>query len=75
MLQTLRDIRWASVLTIAVAGVFAALSLFAVLRGRVWAWVPLAFSAAILVREIRYVQRARRRHAGFDAPDRREQRG
>jgi hypothetical protein len=71
VLQTLRDIRWASVLTVVVAGAFTLVTLAAALRGRVWAWVPFALSAAILVREVRYLQRARRRPAGFDEPDRR----
>ncbi|WP_402468573.1 hypothetical protein [Isoptericola aurantiacus] len=72
MLSTVRDIRWASILTVLLAGAFAIVSLAAALRGRAWAWVPFALSAAILVREVRYLQRARRRSVGFDAPDRRD---
>lgn len=71
MLQTLRDVRWASILTVLVAAAFTVVALAAALRGRAWAWVPFALSAAILVREVRYLQRARRPPAGFDEPDRR----
>jgi hypothetical protein len=69
-----RSVRWASVATVVGAGLVALVALAAVLRGRVWAWVPFVLAAAIAVREVRHLQRARRRHAGFDEPDRRQQR-
>ena len=37
-----------------------------VLRGRMWAWIPFAVAAGVAVREIRFLQRARRPDAGFD---------
>jgi len=72
VLSIVRRVPWASVLTIAAAAVFTLVTLFAALRGRVWAWIPFALAAAILVREIRHVQRSRRRHVGFEEPDRRD---
>ncbi|MEG3614716.1 MULTISPECIES: hypothetical protein [Isoptericola] len=72
MLSIVRNVRWASVLTVVVAGAFTLVALFAALRGRPWAWVIFGLSAAVLIREVRYLQRDRRRHAGFDAPDRRD---
>ncbi|NNU26156.1 hypothetical protein HLI28_01170 [Isoptericola sp. JC619] len=70
----MRKIPWASILTIVLAGAFSAVALFAALRGRVWAWLPFTLCAAVLVRELRYLQRSRRGHVGFDAPDRRAER-
>lgn len=73
MLSTVRSIRWSSIAMVAGAGAVAVLCLLVALRGRPWAWVPFVFAAAIVVREVRFLQRDRRRHAGFDEPDRREQ--
>jgi 4-hydroxybenzoate polyprenyltransferase len=70
----IRSVRWASVATVVGAGLVALVALAAVLRGRGWAWVPFVLAAAIAVREVRQLQRARRRHAGFDEPDRRQRR-
>nr|WP_216645474.1 hypothetical protein [Isoptericola halotolerans] len=60
---------------VAGAGAIAGLCLLVALRGRPWAWLPFVFAAAIVVREVRLLQRDRRRHVGFDEPDRREQSG
>ncbi|MEN5074059.1 hypothetical protein ABE437_09600 [Isoptericola cucumis] len=62
----MRKVQWSSVATVAGAVVVAVLMLVLVLRGRVWAWIPFALAAGIAVREIRFLQRARRPDAGFD---------
>jgi 4-hydroxybenzoate polyprenyltransferase len=72
VLSTVRSIRWSSILMVAGAAVVAALCLLVALRGRPWAWVPFVFAAAIVVREVRFLQRDRRRPVGFDEPDRRD---
>ncbi|WP_407320387.1 hypothetical protein UQW22_08020 [Isoptericola halotolerans] len=73
MLSTVRSISWSSLAMVAGAAVVAVLCLLVALRGRPWAWLPFVFAAAIVVREVRFLQRSRRRHVGFDEPDRREQ--
>lgn len=75
MLSTVRSIPWSSLATVAGATAVAVVCLLVALRGRPWAWLPFTLAAAVAVREVRVLQRARRRHVGFDAPDRREQRG
>ncbi|CAM3418753.1 hypothetical protein [Isoptericola cucumis] len=62
----MRKVQWSSVATVVGAVVVAVLMLVLVLRGRVWAWIPFALAAGIAVREIRFLQRARRPDAGFD---------
>ncbi|MFI2102845.1 hypothetical protein ACH436_06100 [Isoptericola sp. NPDC019693] len=67
----MRKVRWASVWTVVGACVVALAMLWVVLRGRVWAWIPFFLAAGVAVREIRYLQRARRpADAGFDEPRR-----
>ncbi|WP_418275772.1 hypothetical protein ACNHYB_13040 [Isoptericola jiangsuensis] len=66
-----RSVRWASVATVVGAGLLALVALVAALRGRPWAWLPFVLCAGVAVREVRYLQRALRRPAGFDEPDRR----
>ncbi|WP_277211016.1 hypothetical protein [Isoptericola croceus] len=75
MLSKVRSVSWSSVATVVGAAVVALLCLAVVLRGRPWAWFPFGIAVAIAVRELRVLQRARRRHVGFDEPDRREERG
>ncbi|MFJ1511337.1 hypothetical protein [Cellulosimicrobium funkei] len=53
-------VRWASVATVLGGIVVAVVCLVLVLRGRVWAWVPLVVAAAVALREVRYLQRAAR---------------
>ncbi len=43
-----------------VAGVVAAVFGWVALRGRVWAWVPCAVALAVVVREVRWLQRRER---------------
>ncbi|ROS78919.1 hypothetical protein [Cellulomonas sp. PhB143] len=51
-------VRWASVLTVAAAGIVALWCLFGgVLRGHPWAWVPCLVAGAIALREVRHLQR------------------
>lgn len=50
-------IRWASVGTVFGGVAVALVFLVLVLRGRVWAWVPLVIAAAVALREVRYLQR------------------
>ncbi|OLT53425.1 hypothetical protein BJF88_11570 [Cellulosimicrobium sp. CUA-896] len=52
--------RWSSVATVLGGVVVALACLTLVLRGRVWAWVPLAVAAAVALREVRYLQRVAR---------------
>lgn len=69
----MRKVRWASVWTVVGACVVALAMLWVVLRGKVWAWIPFFLAAGVAVREIRYLQRARRApDAGFDEADRRQ---
>ncbi len=62
----MRKVQWSSVATVVGAVVVAVLMLVLVLRGRVWAWIPFAIAAGVAVREVRFLQRARRPEAGFD---------
>ncbi|MFC7876594.1 hypothetical protein [Isoptericola sp. NPDC057391] len=63
----MRKVRWASVWTVVGACVVALAMLWVVLRGKVWAWIPFFLAAGVAIREIRYLQRARRpADAGFD---------
>ena len=62
----MRKVQWSSVATVVGAVVVAVLMLVLVLRGRMWAWIPFAVAAGVAVREIRFLQRARRPEAGFD---------
>jgi hypothetical protein len=71
LVASVRAVRWASLATVVGAGLIAVVALAVALRGRTWAWLPFGLAAAIVVREVRYLQRARRRHATFDEPDRR----
>ncbi|MFC8922520.1 hypothetical protein [Cellulosimicrobium sp. NPDC057127] len=52
--------RWSSIATVLGGVVVAVVCLSLVLRGRVWAWVPLAIAAAVALREVRYLQRVAR---------------
>jgi hypothetical protein len=65
-------IRWKSVATVVGATVVALAFFVAALRGRVWAWLPCALAVGVAVRELRWLQRDRRRgrEAGFDQPRR-----
>ncbi|MCB7136219.1 hypothetical protein [Cellulosimicrobium marinum] len=58
--------RWSSVATVLGGLVVALVCLTLVLRGRVWAWVPLVVAAAIALREIRWLQRVARNGRGDD---------
>lgn len=53
-------VRWASLATVLGGIAVALVSLVLVLRGRVWAWVPLVVAAAVALREVRYLQRVAR---------------
>ncbi len=53
-------VRWASVATVLGGIAVALVCLVLVLRGRVWAWVPLVLAAAVALREVRYLQRVAR---------------
>jgi 4-hydroxybenzoate polyprenyltransferase len=59
---------WTVLGAVAVALVFLAVAA----RGRVWAWVPFLVAAGVALREVRLLQRERRRshEAGFDEPPR-----
>jgi hypothetical protein len=52
--------RWSSIATVLGGVVVALVCLSLVLRGRTWAWVPLAVAAAVALREVRYLQRIAR---------------
>ncbi|AEG45445.1 hypothetical protein [Isoptericola variabilis] len=63
----MRSVRWSSVGTVVGATVIALLMLVLVVRGRVWAWIPLAIAAGVAVREVRFLQRSgRASEVGFD---------
>ncbi len=63
----MRNVRWSSIGTVVGASVVALIMLVLVARGRVWAWIPFAIAAGVAVREVRFLQRARRPSAvGFD---------
>ncbi|MFI2753720.1 hypothetical protein ACGIF2_09825 [Cellulomonas sp. P22] len=53
----MRSVRWASVATVAGGVVVAFACLAAVVRGRVWAWVPGLIAASVALREVRALQR------------------
>ena len=53
-------VRWASVATVLGGIVVAVVCLVLVLRGRVWAWVPLVVAAAVALRVVRGLRRAAR---------------
>ncbi|MBD5786069.1 hypothetical protein IF650_07740 [Cellulosimicrobium terreum] len=58
--------RWSSIATVLGGIVVALVCLVLVLRGRVWAWVPLVLAAAVALREVRYLQRVSRNGRGDD---------
>ncbi|GAA1729323.1 hypothetical protein GCM10009809_26110 [Isoptericola hypogeus] len=59
--------QWSSVATVFGAAAVALVMLVVALRGRLWAWIPFVIAAGVAVREVRYLQRARRpADAGFD---------
>lgn len=63
----MRNVRWSSVGTVLLAGIVALVMLLVALRGRVWAWIPFALALAVVVREVRYLQRSNRPpRVGFD---------
>ncbi|WP_265522977.1 hypothetical protein [Oerskovia flava] len=60
-----RGVRWSSIVTVLGALLVVAVSVFSLLRGRTWAWIPLVLAGAVALREIRYLQRTDQRR---DAP-------
>ncbi|GIG40749.1 hypothetical protein [Cellulomonas phragmiteti] len=55
-----RAVRWSSLLLVAACGLLVVVCLVAALRGRPLALAPAAVAAALALREVRRLQRARR---------------